>query len=231
MQFVNYFRGSASLISRLMRAFEELGLSQTEIEGLVGTLEPLRVKGEPYLLTWEHSIRVGLLSKDVAWFMRQNPKDGLYPGLLHDVGKIQVPKNLLSKTDPWTPLDYRIMSRHVLDGFRILRDRFAFSAEAMLLHHTFQPNPYPNKLPSTGIRFGPATRTKIKLIGRIVSICDSFDSAHRVNSFSGELRALTGDEIKELMLGWHPDQRELISALYEAEIFTTYTEKPELLAV
>jgi response regulator RpfG family c-di-GMP phosphodiesterase len=230
MSFVNYLKGSETLEERLEQVFRELDIEGAELAAILGVLSPLLVKGGPYKLTWEHSVRVGLLTKAVAEFVHLNPKAGLYPGLLHDTGKILTPADVLGKTDVWTPEDYRVIARHVMDGFRILADRFPFSAEVMLHHHRFQPNPYPKRLRHVKVPFSAGTKTKILYLGRILAICDSYDAAHRKNRFQGQLRVPTGEEIKAMMLSWHVDQKELVEALYEAEIFTTYIE-PQLEAV
>jgi response regulator RpfG family c-di-GMP phosphodiesterase len=227
-QFVNYLQGPATLEERLDEAFRELGIAGAEKEAALEVIAPLKHRGGPYFLTWEHSVRVALLSMQVAAFMHINPRAGFYPALFHDSGKIKTPIRVLGKTDVWTASDYRVIARHVMDGFRILADRFPFSAAVILHHHRYQPRPYPKRLPQLAVNFSTGTKAKIILLGRILAICDSYDAAHRKNSFSGVFRAPTGEEIKEMMLAWHVDMKELVIDLYEARIFTTYVQSEEL---
>jgi len=61
----------------------------------------------------------------------------------------------------------------------------------------------------------------IALYGRILAIADCYDALHRVNDKFGTVQALTGEDIKEKMFQFNPDQRVLLNELYEANILTT----------
>jgi HD-GYP domain-containing protein (c-di-GMP phosphodiesterase class II) len=141
----------------------------------------------------------------------------LFAGALHDIGKALLPLRVLGKTDEWTALDQRIMQRHVLDGYRLLRDRFDFSGEVMLWHHRFQVRGYPKRLPPPLHRYSTATRVLIMEYGRLLALADVYDALHRSNSRSKH-GGLSAEEIKEKMLEYNPDRRPLIHALYASGV-------------
>jgi response regulator RpfG family c-di-GMP phosphodiesterase len=152
--------------------------------------------------------------------MHLDAKALLYAGLLHDVGKLQTKLSTLQKTEGWLPADTEEIKNHVVDGYRVLRDCFDFTAEIILWHHRFQPGRYPESLPQPLHDYSEGTRVMIPLFGRLLSLADVFDALHRVNDKHG-LEPLTGEDIKAKMLACNPDQRVLIEEAYEAGIFTT----------
>lgn len=73
--------------------------------------------------TSEHCMRVGILAIAFGRFMGMSEQDqellGLC-GLLHDVGKIKIPNEILNKPGRLTQDEYRIMREHVSLGEKVL---------------------------------------------------------------------------------------------------------------
>ena len=89
--------------------------------------------------------------------------------LLHDIGKVAVPHNLLQKKGPLTPHERRIMEFHPQIGFELLSGfpRLAKAAEVAHAHHeSFNGSGYPR-----GIR-----GEQIPFAARIFSVADTFDA-------------------------------------------------------
>ena len=89
--------------------------------------------------------------------------------LLHDIGKVAVPHNLLEKKGPLTPHERRIMEFHPQIGFELLCGfpRLARAAEVAHAHHeSFDGSGYPR-----GIR-----GEQIPFAARIFSVADTFDA-------------------------------------------------------
>ena len=42
-------------------------------------------------------------------------------GLLHDIGKVKIPKDILNKPAKLTDSEFKVMKQHVVDGAHILR--------------------------------------------------------------------------------------------------------------
>lgn len=218
--FQNYLEGDMALEQRVQLAFDELGVKTDDRRDVFAFLEPLRIKHFP---SFEHSLRVGLVSRSIAKTMHLLEKAMLFPGLLHDVGKAQVELSTLSKTEGWTKKDTQRMHPHVMLGYRLIRDRFDFSAEVILWHHRFQFGGYPGGHIPLLHDYSLGTKVMIPFHGRLLALADFYDALHRVNDHSGEVKGLTGEEIKEQMLKHNQDQQQLIEALYEANVFTTHT--------
>ncbi|MBV8512277.1 MAG: PAS domain S-box protein [Xanthobacteraceae bacterium] len=107
---------------------------QHTIEALAGMVE-LR---DPY--TAGHQRRVAKLACAIAerLGMTQAQIDGLrLASAVHDIGKVQVPSEILSKPGPLSTIEYQIVQQHSEAGFNILKGiEFPWPvAETVLQHH------------------------------------------------------------------------------------------------
>lgn len=217
-EFAEYFDPSVSLEDRVQMDLDELQVDLGKREDIQTYLDLIKNKHQG---SYEHSLRVGLIARQIAKFMRVDEKALFYAGLLHDVGKTMVPVSTLSKTEGWTPEDAASVQAHVESGYKLLRDKFDFTAEVILMHHRFQDRPYPEKLPETLHDYNDDTKNLIKEYGRILALADVYDALHRINDKHGIKRSLSGEEIREQMLSLNPDRAELIEQLYSASVFIT----------
>ena len=118
-------------IKDVIGSFEEAGGDCTTKEKVYSLLGRL---GEYHESTLEHSLRIGLLSRDLGSMQNREPKAGLY-GALHDIGKISIPKSLLDKCEGFDEEDRKVMKGHVVEGYKILVDYgLPFSAWIALTH-------------------------------------------------------------------------------------------------
>lgn len=214
--FNNYIDPNVTTEELLQQEFKRTNVYQGQRESIVAFLQPLKIKD---IATYEHDVRVGVLSRRIGDCTCLDQRALLYAGLLHDVGKAQTRLETLRKTADWTPADTREVKRHVIDGFRLLRGYFDFSAQIILWHHRFQANGYPKKIPAPLHDYSMGTGTMIAMYGRLLALADCFDALHRVNEKFGAKQALTRGQIKEKMLALNPDQRKLIERLYNVCIF------------
>lgn len=122
--------------------------------------------------TYAHSLRVAVLSVSCAHRMGlsdDNCKDIALGGLVHDIGKMCVSKDILHKPDKLTPAEMTHMREHVTSGARLIKEgQLPTEAMAILLEHheRFDGNGYPRQLA------GP----EISLAGRISAIADVYDA-------------------------------------------------------
>lgn len=209
-----------TLQEQLKTAFVELKVPQQEKATILAFLAPLRIKDPITYVHYEHSVRVGLLCKQIARFVHLDEKVLFYAGLMHDIGKCQVCLDTLGKTDVWTATDIVAIKEHVMDSYRFLRGRFDFSAEVVVLHHRFQEDAYPAELPAPLHPYSGKTKVLILMYGRMLALADVYDALHRSNSKFGAHRVLNGEEIKTKMMELNTDQRQLILDLYSAGVFT-----------
>ena len=89
--------------------------------------------------------------------------------LLHDIGKIGVPENILNKEGKLTDEEYEAMKRHVESSVEIIRHlpSMDYVIPAVLGHHErFDGKGYPRRIAGKDI----------PLAARILCIADSFDA-------------------------------------------------------
>lgn len=114
-------------ITEKQRAEERIAEYIHQLEGTMeGTLRAVAKMvdlRDPY--TAGHERRVGLIAADIAREMGW-PEDKCRNlqliGLVHDIGKIAVPAEILSKPTRLTPLEYNLIKEHAEKGYEILKD-------------------------------------------------------------------------------------------------------------
>lgn len=122
--------------------------------------------------TEEHTERVTKLSVLIAEFLGLNAeeKDHVRRGaLLHDIGKIGVPDQILLKPGPLNVNELELIKRHVTIGYEICKEmRTLRGALEIIKHHheRWDGNGYPDNLKGENI----------PLSARIVSVSDAFDA-------------------------------------------------------
>ena len=215
--FLKYLPPDTNIESEVHRMAGLIGVPSDRMMDVTTFLGPLKVKD---MATYEHCLRVGLVGSALSAFIHLDPKVLFYSGNLHDVGKAQTRLSTLQKSDGWTAEDTKEIEPHVMDGYRMVRDKFDFTAEVILWHHRFQPNVYPKEIPPLLHDYSAGSRVMIPFYGRLLSLVDVYDALHRVNGKHGAER-MDGEAMKRKMLEWNPDQRKLIMEAYEANIFTT----------
>ena len=121
--------------------------------------------------TEQHSIRVQKLSESIAKKLKipvsemENLKN---LALFHDIGKMSVPKEIMSKSSKLTEEETKIMQLHVINGCKIANASVELApiSRGILCHHErWDGNGYPNGY----------SGEQIPYLSRIVSVADTFD--------------------------------------------------------
>lgn len=94
--------------------------------------------------------------------------------LVHDIGKITIPEQILNKKGPLTDSEFQVIQEHSLTGFKILHKASAFcEVDNLVLHHheKYDGSGYPHQLAGEEIPLG----------SQILSIADVYDAltSHR----------------------------------------------------
>lgn len=200
-------------------AFRKYEINEPIKGKIVGMLDAVRNTDIP---TYEHSVRVGLLSAQIGEFSELDPKPLLYGGVLHDVGKSMLDPELLRKGDAFTEEDMQRVRAHVLNGYFLLKSIFPFTAELMVGHHTYQENPYPN-IPESGIKFPQKSRLVISIYSRIIALADFYDALttrHNKKFINGD--NLDESEMIDIVVRNNPDREDLIRSLSDNNIFKEF---------
>ncbi|PYR58862.1 MAG: hypothetical protein DMF85_09565 [Acidobacteria bacterium] len=123
--------------------------------------------------TFTHMVNVSVLSMAQARALNlQGPllREFGFAALMHDIGKVNTPLEVLNKPDRLTADEFRIMQQHVVDGAHILRRTPEMPALAPVVafeHHLRQDlSGYPEKI----------GRRSLNLCTQIVSIADVYDA-------------------------------------------------------
>ncbi len=123
--------------------------------------------------TSEHSLNVGLLAITFGRHLGASEEDlnklGL-AGMLHDVGKMQTPLDVLNKDGALTEIEFDAMKKHPIDGRDILmqhKNIYQGAIDVAYSHHeNMDGSGYPRKIKASGITD----------FTRIVSLCDVYDA-------------------------------------------------------
>ena len=161
--------GQAIELSEVATVVEQISASVLRHPTALISLTRLRTADE---YTYIHSVSVCALMTAVARQM-ELPADQVQlagqAGLLHDVGKMRTPLEVLNKPGKLTEAEFAVMQRHPAEGVVLLR-QWGAPAEVVdvCLHHheKFDGSGYPHGLAGT----------QISLLSRIAAVCDVYDA-------------------------------------------------------
>lgn len=91
--------------------------------------------------TFRHSARVMMISSEVESYMGVEDKKLMNAALLHDIGKLYIPYNILDKNGRLTKLERELIDLHPYIGYVILTDLGVDEdiCRIVLYHHGFKP--------------------------------------------------------------------------------------------
>jgi putative nucleotidyltransferase with HDIG domain len=123
--------------------------------------------------TVSHSINVSILALAFGRHLQLNPEKLEVLGLgalLHDIGKMKIPTEVLNKPGKLTDPEFEIMKSHVLLALEVLENTSGFPPEArdvVIQHH--------EKLSGKGYPYG-LKNGQISLFGKLLAIVDVYDA-------------------------------------------------------
>lgn len=123
--------------------------------------------------------------------------------LLHDIGKTRIPKEILQKSGPLTDDEYKLVKKHPIFSFEILKESRStpeICEQIALQHH--------ERLSKTGYPQGLGDEAHI--FARILSIADSFDSRTSEKSHRAAVKPLEALELMRGQLAADYDQSLLL---------------------
>ncbi len=117
----------------------------------------------------------GMIARQIG--MRpQRTEAIMFAGMLHDVGKLGVPTQVLQKTGALTEDEYATIQLHPMRGLEIVREiGFLNEALAGIMHHH-------ERIDGRGYPMGFAGH-EIPLFARIIAVADAFDSMTSTRSY------------------------------------------------
>jgi HD-GYP domain-containing protein (c-di-GMP phosphodiesterase class II) len=174
---INFTAADASMLNEAAAFFESeavqrhmMGESERLIIGTLRSMSSAIEARDPY--TRGHSERVARLSYMLAKKLdvsHEKCREIYVSGVLHDVGKIGIPDQVLLKPGRLEPEEIAIIQKHPEIGHHILSDmkRLEFALPGVLYHHErWDGKGYPHQL---GGEDTP-------LMARVLAVADSFDA-------------------------------------------------------
>lgn len=121
-----------------------------------------------------------------------------FGALLHDVGKIAIPKSIINKPGGLDPMEWTVVRTHTIEGQRMLDQIGGFMREVGLIvrshHERWDGSGYPDRLAGNSI----------PLESRIIACCDTWNAMQTDRSYRkaltfeaalAELRASAGSQL------------------------------------
>lgn len=163
----HYIIRNTMVIKELEKARDDVKTLSVEVmEALAHTID---AKDE---YTKGHSVRAAKYSRMIAEKMglsAENCENIYYMGLLHDIGKIGVPNEIINKPTKLSDEEYSIIKLHPVIGYDILieiKSKPELSIGAIWHHERYDGKGYPDGKSGDEIPF----------LARIIAVADSYDA-------------------------------------------------------
>jgi len=133
--------------------------------------------------TFVHSMNVALICNLFAHWLKYNEEDTqalTLAGLLHDIGKMKIPPEIIKKPGKLTDAEYRVIKEHPTLGYNILKAQNVDPrvCNAALQHH--------ERCDGKGYPMG-LTLNEIEPFGKIVAIADVYDALTAARVYRGPI--------------------------------------------
>lgn len=174
---------------------ERTGALKQAMQATISTILEIIDFKDPYCVG--HNRKVGNLAYDMATRLDLPHKSRntlLIAGYLHDIGKVAIPSEILSKSRKLTPIEHEIVKSHVQVSFDILSkvDLSLPVAEIVYFHHErLDGSGYPRGIGGGDI----CTESRVLMIADVVEAMLNhrpYRPAHKIGEVIGELRKNDG---------------------------------------
>ena len=197
----------------------DVGTAMAAVDAIAGSVErhPMAMIGLARLksaddYTFMHSVAVSALMVALARTLGLDANQvrvaGM-AGLLHDVGKAQIPLDVLNKPGALDDGEWTLMRTHPERGYLILRETRGAAEpvlEAVLHHHErIDGTGYPHKLPAA----------QISQLARMTAVCDVYDAITSNRPYKAGWQPTTAIRKMKEWAGGHLDE-----TLYQAFVKT-----------
>ncbi len=186
--------GHAIRADQLLAIVDDLASAMMRDAGAMVTVTRMKDRDQ---YTYIHSVAVSALMMGLARqldFGEEDVRVAGMAGLVHDIGKIQVPVAIVDKTGPLTPDELATMRRHPAMGHATLMELGGLDPRILDVCHAHH-----EKLDGSGYPNGLAGDA-LSVFARMAAICDVYDAVTSVRSYK---RAWSPHDALAQMLEWH----------------------------
>lgn len=153
----------------------------TNTQGHIGILDMLHNMREYDDSTFAHCINVGLICNIFARWLQLSESEtemATACGLLHDVGKLLVPHEIISKPGKLTEFEYHQIQKHPVEGYQLLRAQNVDEhiCNSALMHH--------ERCDGSGYPLG-LKGNQIDTYAKMVAIADVYDAMTAARVYRG----------------------------------------------
>jgi len=123
-------------------------------------------------ITYVHCLNVSLICNIFAGWLKLSPEETrmlTLGGLLHDIGKMLVPKEIITKDGKLTEEEFEVIKSHTIKGYQALKDQpidIRVKYGALMHHERCDGSGYPNGFRSD----------QIDDFAKIIAIADVYDA-------------------------------------------------------
>lgn len=134
---------------------------------------------------YAHSVNVALIARMIGRWLKMEPHDLkilTLAGLLHDIGKVKVPEEILNKSGSLTDEEFALIKNHPRYGYDILKYQSIdprIKKAALMHHERCDGSGYPSHL----------TEDNIDAFAMIIAIADVYDAMTAARSYRAPLCA------------------------------------------
>ena len=175
------YKDSADIdTTELLASVSDLFTCRKTIIELFDMLFNMRILTDPL---YSHCLNVGLISRMIGRWLKLGREELnllTLAGLLHDIGKIKIPDEVLNKPGKLTDSEFALIQRHPIFGYDILKKQPLdprIKKAALMHHERCDGSGYPSKL----------TDKFIDDYAMIVGIADVYDAMTAARSYRAPL--------------------------------------------
>lgn len=158
-------------VERYYNILDEIdnSIDKKTLESIASILNRINKKDK---YTYSHSERVVIYAKKFATYLRMDEKckkDLLLAAYLHDIGKLEISKELLNKRERLSESEFNILKQHPTLGADLVSNTKEFNAVEPIIkyhHEKYDGSGYPCNLKGDQIPY----------LARVLTIIDSFDA-------------------------------------------------------
>lgn len=158
-------------VERYYNILDEIdsSIDKKALESIANILNKINKKDK---YTYGHSERVVIYAKKFAAYLdmeEKSKKELLLAAYLHDIGKLEISKELLNKREKLSQSEFNILRQHPTLGADLVSNIEAFNAVVPVIkyhHEKYDGSGYPNNIKGNEIPY----------LARVLTIIDSFDA-------------------------------------------------------